>query len=330
VQSVRNALQDARNTLYAQVPVRLSKDLDIGALSEALSAFDGVYDYTYGMLPQTGEMCALVNITYTPGARMAWAYLTGDRSFLSDNEKNALSLAAALIQSDDFVSASELARERMIHDFIASITEYSHREPEQGELNDFQTALGVLLSGSGNCMGYSDTFLMLSRMAGFDVYTVHGEAHNGKSLESHAWNVIRIDDDWVAVDVTWDDVDIEPFVCTYVYYNVGADMLSGSHIWDNDIMPVMMIQSMSGSYAYVSGEYTDLYYICSESDFCDLLMRELPLLQENDVISVFCDGFRLSEDGLRSYLTLADPYRSWTFIESNLGTGQYWTFSPLK
>jgi len=58
--------------------------------------------------------------------------------------------------------------------------------------------------------------------------------------------------------------------------------------------------------------------------------RELPTLPEYAVISVFCDGFILSEDELHSCLSAADPRRSWTYVENKLGENQYWTMSPTN
>lgn len=65
---------------------------------------------------------------------------------------------------------------------------------------------GVLLHGTGVCQSYSEAYKLLLAEAGIESYVLTGHARKiDGSLESHAWNLVKIDGKWKHVDVTWDD-----------------------------------------------------------------------------------------------------------------------------
>ncbi len=61
---------------------------------------------------------------------------------------------------------------------------------------------GVLLDGKGVCASYSSAFVLLARAAGLDAVVVSGSVVSGGA---HAWNKVKIDGAWRAIDVTWND-----------------------------------------------------------------------------------------------------------------------------
>ncbi|MFF1540053.1 DUF2510 domain-containing protein [Microbacterium sp. NPDC058269] len=62
-------------------------------------------------------------------------------------------------------------------------------------------ARGGLIDGSVICGGYTDTFNLLIRKAGLDSVYVSGRVEAGL----HAWNHVKVDGEWKAVDTTWND-----------------------------------------------------------------------------------------------------------------------------
>ncbi len=71
------------------------------------------------------------------------------------------------------------------------------------------------------CAGYSAAYTLLCRLCGLDVFTGGGSGH--------AWNLIKMNSEWVHVDTTWDDngglVDDEKSITpvTYQYFGVCYD-----------------------------------------------------------------------------------------------------------
>lgn len=88
-----------------------------------------------------------------------------------------------------------------VHDWIIGNTEY---EAEHGE--NTANIYGCLVEGKALCEGYARTFKYLLDKLNIPCILVSGDAvdENGKT-ERHAWNYVFINNNWYAVDPTWDD-----------------------------------------------------------------------------------------------------------------------------
>ena len=70
----------------------------------------------------------------------------------------------------------------------------------------YYEADGVLLHETGVCASYSSAYQLLLTEAGIECLIVTGDARDPEgNIESHAWNLIKVDGIWGHVDVTWDD-----------------------------------------------------------------------------------------------------------------------------
>ncbi len=83
-----------------------------------------------------------------------------------------------------------------VHDALSEMNTYSLGAPYN------QSAYSALACGSTVCAGYSRAFQYVMQLAGIPCYYCSGYAG-----ESHAWNIICLDDEFYNVDVTWDDTD---------------------------------------------------------------------------------------------------------------------------
>jgi transglutaminase/protease-like cytokinesis protein 3 len=84
--------------------------------------------------------------------------------------------------------------------------------------NDFsQDALRVLRSKKAVCEGYSNLFMELCRRSGLSVEIITGyaSAKGDNQTQPHAWNVIKINDEWKLVDATWAAGGIDERNSTY-------------------------------------------------------------------------------------------------------------------
>ena len=60
-------------------------------------------------------------------------------------------------------------------------------------------------SGKGICFDYACLYVSMARAAGLKVRLVTGEAFDGNSYGSHAWNQVYLSDErrWINVDTTF-------------------------------------------------------------------------------------------------------------------------------
>ena len=98
-------------------------------------------------------------------------------------------------------------------------------------------------------MGYANTFQLFMDLLDIPCVTVIGASSD--SREDHAWNLVQLDEDWYAVDTTWDDplgyYENAPAANEanhHTYFNVTSDFLRQTdHQWDYDA-----VQEAEGTY----------------------------------------------------------------------------------
>ena len=109
-----------------------------------------------------------------------------------------------------------------------------------------QDAFSGLISGCAVCGGYSNLYSLLLRNAGIPAFQVGGylRARN----MGHAWNILRLDGQWLYADPTWDDVgktSASRYFCgTYAQYVKHHDEFGGkdtlvAELFENTVYEVM-------------------------------------------------------------------------------------------
>ena len=100
---------------------------------------------------------------------------------------------------------------------------------------DNQNIISVFLNGSTVCQGYADATSYLLNQLGIQSTIIVGTANN----ESHAWNMVRLDDQYYYIDTTWgnstySDSEDAKFI-NYAYLNVTSEEISQNHTVEMNI-----------------------------------------------------------------------------------------------
>ena len=160
---------------------------------------------------------------YYPGVRVAYAYRSGDTSFLTSEERSLYDYCMDIANDAYLVSNTDLEREKYIHDFICDRVVYKTDGTKDSTMPvpRHKTAIGAFFDGEANCQGYTDLFYVLATMAGFEVRKQIGGnwSWTGPSDNNHIWNVIKLDGKWYEVDVTWDDQEHSDAPYIYASFN---------------------------------------------------------------------------------------------------------------
>lgn len=174
----------------------------------------------------------------TLAIRAAWA--AGDPSGLE--EKDAAIYEACEAAFDQVITEDmiDYQKELALHDYLVSHSEYDKNALRGGVgREDCSNPYGPLVKGYGICLGYATSFQLLMDLAGIECITVVG-ASSGSS-QDHAWNMVKLDEDWYCVDTTWDDpVGLPPGITyiEYEYFNVTSQyMVDTDHQWDYENVP---------------------------------------------------------------------------------------------
>ncbi|MDO4778272.1 MAG: transglutaminase domain-containing protein [Tissierellia bacterium] len=100
-----------------------------------------------------------------------------------------------------------------INNYLVNAAEYDTEAFEKNLVNSSRLATGPLFDGKAICSGYSRAFNLLSTMAGYENIVELGDAKietnnpNENKTEYHAWNMVKVNNEWYMVDVTWNDND---------------------------------------------------------------------------------------------------------------------------
>ena len=87
---------------------------------------------------------------------------------------------------------------KKIHNYIIDNTSYDKERSDNKKINyKSDNAYGVLIENYGLCGGYTDAMMLFLEKFGVPNYKI--------ATENHIWNYVKIGDEWLHLDLTWDD-----------------------------------------------------------------------------------------------------------------------------
>ena len=145
-----------------------------------------------------------------------------DTNFEEDNLLKQRSLE--ILQSLALEGLSQEDQIKKIHNYLTMNIRYD----DSFIPNAFShTAYGALILGQGVCDGYAESFKYLLDIIGIENHLIFGTV-NG---QAHAWNLVKIKDQYFHFDLTWNDDD-KGQVPVYTYYKRNSEFFKKTHQWD--------------------------------------------------------------------------------------------------
>lgn len=134
---------------------------------------------------------------------------TEDSTYLSDDFSNTSEIENAIKQieniKDDILNkakGSDYQKILYIHDYLIDNIQYDSTYNQKGTYSIY----GALIGKTCVCEGYAKAFKYLVNSAGIQCEFMQGDAINSSGEnESHAWNCIKLGNNWYEIDPTWDD-----------------------------------------------------------------------------------------------------------------------------
>ena len=123
---------------------------------------------------------------------------------------------------------------KAIHDYIINNTKYDiDRSDNKVTKYHSDTAYGALIEKYSICGGYADSMKLFLDRLHIPNYKI--------SSENHIWNLVKLDNEWYHLDLTWDDpvTSTGENVLEYDYFLITTDELekleTDQHIFDKNI-----------------------------------------------------------------------------------------------
>jgi len=138
-------------------------------------------------------------------------------------------------------TSSEESKMKIVHDYFVDTIEYDISLSRPNIYNTY----GALINKLAVCEGYARGFKYILDDLGIPCIIVCGIARDKQgNVENHAWNYVYLNDQWYAIDVTWDNPIIiggngtKPLrdEIRYAYYLKGSNSFFEDHTEDGRIL----------------------------------------------------------------------------------------------
>lgn len=121
---------------------------------------------------------------------------------------------------------------KMVHDYLVENISYDSSISKPNIYNIY----GALINKECVCEGYARAYKYILDELNIPCVLVIGTATNGEgNTENHAWNYVRLNNSWYAVDTTWDDPiiiggGIASKKSKYRYFLKGKETMEKDHV----------------------------------------------------------------------------------------------------
>ena len=210
-------LTENEKKLYKQIYAHMLKVKDSFVpytevnVSEVKKTFEALYndhpeifwvDTTYTYKYTSSNKCVQIDLSYNDTVKD----LENNKKRFN-NEVNKIIAGAKKYKTN-------YEREKYVHDILVTTIKYD----KTATMN--QSAYSALINKNTICAGYARAFQYILIKLGIPTYYVVGQ-----STVNHAWNMVKLDDGYYNVDLTWDNSDLT----RYKYFNKTDNDFSTTH-----------------------------------------------------------------------------------------------------
>lgn len=213
-------------------------------------------------------------------------FLFSEEEILDRQEK--IKVAAREILSKIPQEASDYEKVKRVYEEIINYTEYSMNA------QDNQNICSVFLGRKSVCQGYAKAVQYLLNHLSVPTTLVVGTVENG---EGHAWNLVRIDNQYYHVDATWGDASylVEqknegiPGI-NYDYLCITSEEIQRTHSIDS-VVPLPVCNAKEANYYVMEGAYFTEF---EEEKLRQLIEEYKNRGQEN--VTIKCDSMETYQE----------------------------------
>lgn len=163
-------------------------------------------------------------------------------------QRQAAVLAQGLAQGLVTPEMTLTERLRALHDHVVRTCVYDTETAARETLREGSgadapfTAAGALVDGKAVCAGYARAFMQLCDAAGIDAVYISDEGMN------HGWNVVRVYDEILYVDTTFDDpVPDRGDKVSSAFFLMADEEFAETHTWDRAFYDPFLTKALPAS-----------------------------------------------------------------------------------
>jgi hypothetical protein len=158
-----------------------------------------------------------------------------DKQTIQQKKTKLFSVADGILKQLIHHTMDDYAKELALHDYLIKQVVYDYdslsmRNPP----NEIYSAYGALINNKAVCSGYAHAMKLLLDRCGIDCLIVTGDSTipDSNSSVGHAWNIVKIKQQFYHLDVTWDaPINKRPNELFHYYFNVTDKDILIDHTW---------------------------------------------------------------------------------------------------
>lgn len=164
----------------------------------------------------------------TVAVKITFSYFDDKYSLdeVKNMKKQTLAAAKEVIRELDLANKDTYGKIIAVNQYLCETCVYPEKEPYSKESH---SPYGALIEKSAVCEGYARAAQLIFSLCEVESYYVTGDTSAG----GHAWNMVKIDNEFYHLDSTWNDVDSQP----NMYLLVTDDFMSLSRTWNRNKYP---------------------------------------------------------------------------------------------
>lgn len=227
-------------------------------------------------------------------------------SKLSDSELATIEFFKSIKAQIITDSMTDYEKELAIHDYIVKNYKYVSGE----EKSSYYDVTNFINEKTGYCEAYAYSFSILATLAELDNEIIFGSVDG----VNHAWNAVKLANEYYYVDPTFDDTRTDKPEITYSFFNLDDEALLKTHTWD---------KAKNKNLTALGKKYN--YFIYNNSYFTTLSSLENYILQKIDnkekVIHFYIDNFNITNTDIKDILSKRSATVSGYVVYGELDNG---------
>lgn len=116
---------------------------------------------------------------------------------------------------------------KFVHDELIRISEYTYGGYPKEEEYKYQSIVSIFETGDTVCAGFAQGFKFIMDRLGIETIAVK-DINEEQPEKSHIWNMVKIEDVWFNIDITW-DYDLTEDDISYKYFLIDNDTFYQNH-----------------------------------------------------------------------------------------------------
>ena len=196
--------------------------------TDNMNAQNGGADTLNTALAGENDVCIAGAYIIKSTEKISDAYKSGDRSGLTDKEKETLDMAEKVIKEVIKPEMSDYEKEKAIYEWMCShlANDSDMMSVIPTGMGDVDNPYGVLKYHNAVCVGYATTFRLFMHMLDIPCKVVH-------NIDCyHSWDLVNLDGHWYHTDI-YSDVGNGG----YSHFNLNDEMMGTGQGWDRELFP---------------------------------------------------------------------------------------------